>query len=234
MYSKKIKNAITDLKKGKFILIHDDEKRENETDLVIHSKFVKPDSIKKLRKDGGGLIFLMISNDIAKRLELPYLSDIFSYAKDKYPIFKKTNSKDIPYDDRSSFSIYVNHKDTYTGITDIDRSKTMNKFAEMIEETKEKNTKENIEKFGKNFRTPGHIPICIAAEKLLNERKGHTELVVSLLKIADLTPVGSGCEMIGDNGKALPSDKAKKYAEKNNMTYLEGKEIIKAWKKWSK
>ncbi|MEF8848295.1 MAG: 3,4-dihydroxy-2-butanone-4-phosphate synthase [Candidatus Thermoplasmatota archaeon] len=234
MYSKKIKKAISDLKKGKFILIHDDKKRENETDLVIQSKFVNSRSIKKLRKDGGGLIFLMISNDIAKRLQLPYLSNVFSYAKNKYPVFKKTNSNDIPYDDKSSFSIYVNHKDTYTGITDIDRSKTMNKFAEMIEETKGKTTKENIENFGKNFRTPGHIPICIAAEKLLNERKGHTELVVSLLKIADLTPVGSGCEMIGDNGKALPPKKAKKYAEKNNITYLEGEEIIKAWKKWSK
>ena len=52
--------------------------------------------------------------------------------------------------------------------------------------------------------------------------------------MAGLPPVGSGCEMMGDNGKALPKEKAKQYAEDNNLVFLEGKEIIEAWKKWSK
>ena len=59
-----IQQAIKDLQNGKFILIYDDDRREGETDLVISSEFTTSDSIKTMRKDGGGLIFLMISNDI--------------------------------------------------------------------------------------------------------------------------------------------------------------------------
>ena len=88
--------------------------------------------------------------------------------------------------------------------------------------------------FGKEFRSPGHVPICVAAKNLLDERVGHTELVVSILKMAGLTPVGSGCEIMGDNGKALSKDKARKYADNNDFVFLEGKEIVKAWEKWSK
>jgi 3,4-dihydroxy 2-butanone 4-phosphate synthase len=52
--------------------------------------------------------------------------------------------------------------------------------------------------------------------------------------MAGLTLVGSGCEIMGDYGKALSKEDAKKYAEKNNLIFLEGNEIIKAWKQWSK
>ncbi|HEY0090341.1 MAG TPA: 3,4-dihydroxy-2-butanone-4-phosphate synthase, partial [Candidatus Lokiarchaeia archaeon] len=52
----KIEKAIADLQKGKFILIFDDDSREGETDMVIASEFVTPESIKIMRKDGGGLI----------------------------------------------------------------------------------------------------------------------------------------------------------------------------------
>jgi 3,4-dihydroxy 2-butanone 4-phosphate synthase len=88
--------------------------------------------------------------------------------------------------------------------------------------------------FGKEFRSPGHVPICIATEKLLDSRKGHTELVISMLKMAKLIPTGSGCEIMGDDGKALSKDKAKKYADDNGLVFLEGNKIIEAWKKWSK
>jgi 3,4-dihydroxy 2-butanone 4-phosphate synthase len=78
------------------------------------------------------------------------------------------------------------------------------------------------------------VPICIAAKKLLNERKGHTELVISMMKMANLTPTGSGCEIMGDNGKALPKEKAEEYANRHNLVFLDGKSIVEAWKKWSK
>jgi len=52
--------------------------------------------------------------------------------------------------------------------------------------------------------------------------------------MAGMTPVGSGCEMMGYNGKALSEDKARQYADENGFVFLEGKEIVKSWKKWSK
>jgi 3,4-dihydroxy 2-butanone 4-phosphate synthase len=110
----------------------------------------------------------------------------------------------------------------------------MKKFAELTKTIQNKDTTTAMQLFGKEFRSPGHIPICIASKQLLNERKGHTELVISLLEMAKLTPVGSGCEIMGDKGKALPKEEAKSYAEKNHLVFLEGNDIIKAWKQWSK
>jgi 3,4-dihydroxy 2-butanone 4-phosphate synthase len=233
-FIEKINQAISDLKKGKFILIFDNDSREAETDLVIASEFVTPESIKTMRKDGGGLIFLMISKEIADKLQLPFLADMYSKIENKYPVLKKLVPDDIPYDAKSSFSLYVNHRETFTGITDNDRSLTMKKFAELAKQLDNINDGTALDIFGKEFRSPGHVPICIAAKNLLNERKGHTELVISILKLAGLTPIGSGCEIMGDNGKALSKDKVKKYAKDHGLVFLEGNEIVKAWDKWSK
>jgi len=110
----------------------------------------------------------------------------------------------------------------------------MRRFAEISKKISKMNNSNSIDILGKEFRTPGHIPICIASKNLLRDRYGHTELGISMLKMANLTPVGSGCEIMGDNGKALSKNKAKKYGEKNDLIFLEGKEIIRAWKKWLK
>jgi 3,4-dihydroxy 2-butanone 4-phosphate synthase len=233
-FIKNIQRAISELRKGKFILIFDDDSRESETDLVIASEYTTPLSIKTMRKDGGGLIFLMVSKEVANKLKLPFLSDLYSDISNKYPVLKALVPNDIPYDTKSSFSLYINHRKTFTGITDIDRSLTMKKFADFVKKTENINDGLAINLFGKEFRSPGHVPICIASEKLLDQRRGHTELVVSLLKMAKLTPVGSGCEIMSDNGKALQKDKAKQYAKEHGLVFLEGKEIIEEWKKWSK
>ena len=233
-FIEKIKQAIADLQKGKFILIFDDDSREAETDLVIASEFATPNSIKTMRKDGGGLIFLMISKEVANKLQLPFLADMYSNIENKYPVLKKLIPNDIPYDSKSSFSLYINHRDTFTGITDNDRSLTMKKFSELAKKVETLNDGAAVNLFGKEFRSPGHVPICIASKNLLDERKGHTELVISILKMAKLTPTGSGCEIMGDNGKALSKEKVKKYAIENNLIFLEGSEIVKAWKTWLK
>ena len=233
-FIEKIDKAIADLQNGKFILIFDDDSREGETDLVIASEFVTHDSIKTMRRDGGGLIFLMISKEVANKLKLPFLADMYSEIQNKYPVLKELVPNDIPYDTKSSFSLYINHRKTFTGITDIDRSLTMRKFAELVKNSKNLNDGQATTMFGKEFRSPGHVPICVAAEKLLDARKGHTELVISMMKMANLTPAGSGCEIMSDNGRALSKDKAKKYADAHELTFLEGKEIFEAWKKWSK
>ncbi len=229
-----IRRAITDLQNGKFVLIYDNDDREGEADIVMASEFVAPESIRTMRKDGGGLIFLMTSSEIADKLKLPFLADLFSDVDDKYPVLKELIPNDIPYDSKSSFSLYINHRDTFTGITDIDRSLTMNKFANLAKKIEHIEDGTATKMFGKEFRSPGHIPICVASKNLLNERVGHTELVVSLLNMADVIPVGSGCEIMGDTGRALSKTKAKQYADENGFVFLEGKDIIKAWKKWSK
>ena len=233
-FIKRIDKAIGDLRNGKIILIFDDDKREGETDLVMASEFVQPSSIRTMRQDGGGLIFLMTSKKIANKLKLPFLADMYNEIDDKYPVLKELVPNDIPYDAKSSFSLYINHRKTFTGITDIDRSLTMRKFAELTKNIDNLNDGQATKMFGKEFRSPGHVPICVAANGLLDERKGHTELVISMMKIAGLTPAGSGCEIMDDNGRALSKDKAEEYAKKHGLVFLDGKEIVEAWKKWSK
>ena len=233
-FIKVIEKAIADLRNGKFVLIHDSKDREDETDFIISAEFISSESIKMMRKDGGGLIFLMISYDIAKKFSLPFLTDLYDKIQDEYQILKSLIANDIPYDAKSSFSLYINHRDTFTGITDIDRSLTIKEFSLLSKKVKNSGKNEAMKMIGEKFRSPGHVPICISSNNLLSDRFGHTELAVSLLKMADLTPVGSGCEIMGDNGKALSKEEAMNYAKEKNLTYLEGKEIIEAWKKWLK
>ena len=230
----KIEKAIKDLQNGKFVLIHDSDKREDETDFIISSEFISPESIKIMRQEGGGLIFLMISHDIAKKFDLPFLTDLYNTNQHKYPILKSLIANYIPYDTKSSFSLYINHRNTFTGITDIDRSLTIKEFAILSKKAKNIEKNEALKMMGEKFRSPGHVPICISSKNLLSDRFGHTELAVSLLKMANMIPVGSGCEIMGNNGKALSKEEAMDYAKEKNLMYLEGKEIIKAWKKWLK
>jgi 3,4-dihydroxy 2-butanone 4-phosphate synthase len=187
-----------------------------------------------MRKDGGGLIFLMISHEIAEKFSLPFLTDLYDKNQVKYPILKSLIANDIPYDTKSSFSLYINHRKTFTGITDFDRSLTIREFAIISKKVKNIGKNAAIKILGKKFRSPGHVPICISSKNLLKDRFGHTELGVSLLKMANLIPVGTGCEIMGNNGKALSKEESMDYAKENKIIYLEGEDIIKVWNKWLK
>ncbi len=222
-----IEKAKQDLREGKFVLIHDPSERENETDMVIAAEKVKPEDIGRMRRDGGGLICTAIHPQIANKVGLPYLREIYETAENKYQTLKEAKADDLPYDERSAFSISVNHRDTFTGITDRDRALTISKLGEMSSLDLEKISPEY---FGERFRTPGHVPILRAAEGLLEERTGHTELSVILAEMARLAPAVVVCEMMdGETKKALSSEKARKYSEENDIVYLEGKEIKKAY-----
>jgi 3,4-dihydroxy-2-butanone 4-phosphate synthase len=123
---------------------------------------------------------------------------------------------------------FINHKDTFTGISDYDRALTSKSFAEILEESSNLSELESREKVANNFRIPGHVPICIADSKLLKSRQGHTELIVSLLKLADMNPVALGCEMIGQDGNSLSSEEAKIWASNKGYLFLEGRQIMES------
>jgi 3,4-dihydroxy 2-butanone 4-phosphate synthase len=70
-----------------------------------------------------------------------------------------------------------------------------------------------------------------AAEELLVERKGHTELAVSLAELAGVVPVVAVCEMLDAKTKrAVSKGKARGYARRKGMEFIEGAEIVKAWR----
>ena len=228
-----IKKALDDIRQGRFVLVYDADNREGETDFILAAESVSPSSVKMMRKDGGGLIFLMVSDKVANFFQLPFIADVFSSCESMYPVLQSLVPNDIPYDTKSSFSVYINHRDTYTGITDIDRSLTIKEFALLSKRCLNDSRKNAVDELGKRFRSPGHVPICRASANPLVNRFGHTELSIALLTMAGVTPVACGCEIMGDNGKALSKSEVKRYADKHDFTFLEGKEIIQSWKSWS-
>ena len=153
-----IEEAIDMLRDGKFVLVHDDKGREDEIDMVMAAEYITPKNIATMRNDAGGLLCLAISNEITTKLGLAYMHDIIQNLSSINPIFSKLTYGKSPYGDKPSFSIAINHRDTYTGITDIDRALTISKMAEICRKIDSGGVKE----FAENFRTPGHVPILIA------------------------------------------------------------------------
>ncbi len=221
-----IDEAIKAFKRGKPILIYDFEEREGETDIAIPAKAVKAEDVAMMRIDGGGLICVSIPFEAAEMFGLPFMHEILEFSAKKFPKLKRISEFDIRYDSRSSFSIWVNHRDTYTGITDNDRSLTIRKIGEAVE--KVLNGKEFD--FGEEFRSPGHVAILKAAKNLIYERVGQTELSLAIAKLAKITPAVAICEMLDEKtGRALSKDAAIKYAEEYDIPFVEGREIIKAY-----
>ena len=83
--------AISSLRRGEFILLHDAGKRENEIDMVIAAEFVTPEHIARMRKDAGGLICLSINHAFAKSLGLDYMHEILSNSQNFDIRFKKND-----------------------------------------------------------------------------------------------------------------------------------------------
>ncbi|MFC2154722.1 3,4-dihydroxy-2-butanone-4-phosphate synthase [Candidatus Altiarchaeota archaeon] len=227
---KNIDQTLEDLRNGKFVLVFDSDSREGETDFIKAAEFCEPSDIRQMRKEGGGLIILIVANEFHTRFELPFLVDLYESSTKTFPVLKNLYPSDIPYDTKSSFSLSLNHRKTFTGITDEDRSLTIKEFSNISRESEGLEGENARELFGKNFRTPGHVPVCSASSKPLEDRFGHTEYGVALMKLADMTPVACGCEMMGDNGKALSKEEAEKYANDHGLTFLKGTEITEAWR----
>lgn len=225
----KTEEAIKHLRKGKTVLVHDSNKREDEIDFVKAAQYIKPEDIATMRRDGGGLICLTIGKKQAETLKLPFLSEIHHAAEKKYPILRKLRP-DIKYDKHSAFSVSINHRKTFTGITDEDRALTISEVGKLLTI---KNKKEMIESFTKNFRAEGHVPLLISSG--LENRQGHTELSTALMEMAGLPPAAAICEMMDlETHKALTYAKGKKYAEKNNLILIKGEDIIKYYQRWRK
>ncbi len=214
-----LETTIESLKRGEFVLLHDSTGRENEIDMVVAAEFVTPEHVARMRQHAGGLLCIAIENSFAKSLGLRYMHHILDQT------FTSVDKEMImglaPYGDHPTFSISVNHYQTYTGITDNDRSLTIREMANLYNVENQRN------KFVSSFKTPGHVPLLIASENLLSKRQGHTELSVYLSELAGLTPVTAICEMMdADTYTALSFEKATKYAKQNGIPFIDGKELI--------
>ncbi|MDR0912654.1 MAG: 3,4-dihydroxy-2-butanone-4-phosphate synthase [Methanobrevibacter sp.] len=215
-----LKKALKALKNGEFVLMYDDEKRESETDMIIGAEFVTGSEVARMRSDAGGLICTCLHPKFCDKIGLPFMTDIMDIAKDKFPLLGTLTPNDIPYDERSSFSLWVNHRKTFTGITDNDRALTISSLAKLFKE-------ERYDDFGKEFRAPGHVSLLRGADNLLKNRQGHTEISLAMAQMAGITPVTVVCEMMdGKTGNARTVKDAEKYGEENGFVFLDGNIVI--------
>lgn len=223
----KVRRALRDLRAGRPVLLFDADDREAETDFIQGAVFTKPSDVARFRRDGGGLICVAVHPDAARRLRLPFMTDILQRAAGNgFADLRKVSDLRLPYDARSSFSLWVNHRATFTGITDVDRSKTIRELGRAVDDALRRRPVD----FGERFRSPGHVSICRAAEGLLAKRQGQTELSVALARMAGIPPAMVMCEMMdARSGKALPKARAREYGRRRGLVWLEGAEVVEAF-----
>ncbi|MFP4175251.1 MAG: 3,4-dihydroxy-2-butanone-4-phosphate synthase [Halobacteriales archaeon] len=212
-------DALADLRDGKPVLVHDFDDRENEVDMVYAASEMTHDKVARLRNDAGGLVCVAVHPEAARTLGLGYLSDKLAEAGDERLV-----DADLEYDDRSSFSTWVNHRSTRTGVTDNDRAKTIRRVADAVETV----LAGGVFDFPSEFRAPGHVAVLRGHDDLLDGRQGHTEMSLALAEEAGTVPATVVCEMLDDEtGDAMTVDDARRYSDENGLVFLSGEEFAR-------
>ncbi|MFH1198674.1 MAG: bifunctional 3,4-dihydroxy-2-butanone-4-phosphate synthase/GTP cyclohydrolase II [Candidatus Omnitrophota bacterium] len=195
-----IPEILDDLKKGKIVVVVDDEDRENEGDLVMAASFVKPEDINFMAKFGRGLICVPMEEARLEILELqPMLRE------------GRSNKKD-PFSTAWMISTDAAHGVT-TGISAFDRAHTI---------------KVLIDPQGKpeDLVCPGHLFPLKARKGGVLVRAGHTEAAVDLAKFAEVYPAGVICEIMGDDGSMARLPKLIEFAKEHKLKICSIAELI--------
>jgi 3,4-dihydroxy 2-butanone 4-phosphate synthase / GTP cyclohydrolase II len=182
-----IENIINIAKKGGMFILVDDEKRENEGDLIISTSDCNSKNINFMAKYGRGLICLALDSAQAKKLNLTLMS----------PINESRN--------KTAFTVSIEaRKGITTGISAMDRAKTI-KIA----------SKKNVNK--KEIVSPGHVFPIIAKDGGVLVRAGHTEASVDISKLAKKNNSAVICEIMNENGTMAKGQELFNFAEKHKL-----------------
>jgi len=218
-----IHEAISALRSCRPVLIYDSAERENEVDMVFHSSCVDRDVIYTLRTVAGGLICFTIPHYMARFLGIKFLAE---YLRSD-PYVARIAMKRPSYGDEPAFSVWVNHIDVRTGISDEDRALTISRLyrvAELIYHGRWWDAR-NI--FLEEFLAPGHVPILIG--RPLELRRGHTELSLALAHLAGLVPSTTIAEVLS-RYRSASIEEAERIARELDAPLIDSSQIIAAVK----
>jgi 3,4-dihydroxy 2-butanone 4-phosphate synthase / GTP cyclohydrolase II len=191
-----IKNAIREIQNHKFVLVCDDQTREDEADLIMAAEFVETAHVNFMINHGRGLICAPICDSIAKRLELPLM------------VKEHTGSFE------TAFTVSVDFiHGTKTGISSKDRALTIKSLS-------------NENSGPSDYAKPGHIFPLIAWEKGVLIRAGHTEAAVDLMKLAGLKPAAVLCETLSSEGVPLKGEALVAFSKEWNIPIISIKDLI--------
>lgn len=192
-----IEAALADLKLGKMVIVVDDEDRENEGDFIMAAETVTPEAINFMITHGRGLVCAPLSNELAKRYDLP--------------LQVQTNTDSMG----TAFTVTIDAKEKVsTGISASDRSHTLKLLTQ--KETK-----------GSDFTRPGHIFPLIAKDGGVLERQGHTEAAVDLSVMAGFAPVGVICEIMNEDGSMSRLPDLLTFADKHDLKVISIADLVK-------
>ena len=215
-----VERALDAFRAGDPVCVHDFADREGETDIVYPAGAVDEAAVAHMRNDAGGLICVAVGDAVADAFGLPFLADALDHP---------AVDDDPDYDDRSSFSLPVNHRETFTGITDADRARTVSELASAADRVRNDPTGYGPEDFAAEFRAPGHVHVLRGDRDGLGGRTGHTELGLAMAEAVDTAPAAVVCEMLDDEtGAALAPADAEAYARRRQIPYVEGAALVEA------
>jgi 3,4-dihydroxy 2-butanone 4-phosphate synthase / GTP cyclohydrolase II len=191
-----IPEAIEDIKAGKFLIIVDDENRENEGDLAIAAEKVTPEAVNFMARNARGLICLPISGHRLDELRVPLM----------------VQENTAKFSTAFAVSIEAKHR-TSSGISAHDRAAT-------VKAVLDPNTKPE------DLSRPGHTFPIRAREGGVMVRAGHTEAIVDLAKLAGLYPAGVVCEIMNEDGTMARLPQLESMADKFGIKIVSIADLI--------
>ncbi|MBP3727282.1 MAG: bifunctional 3,4-dihydroxy-2-butanone-4-phosphate synthase/GTP cyclohydrolase II [Bacteroidaceae bacterium] len=191
-----IDEAIGDIRQGKFVIVVDDEDRENEGDLIIAAEKITPEQVNFMLKNARGVLCAPITLSRCKELELPHQVD------------DNTSVLGTP------FTVTIDKLDgCSTGVSAHDRAATIRALADPAATPQ-------------TFGRPGHINPLYAQDHGVLRRSGHTEAAVDLCRLAGLYPAGALMEIMNDDGTMARMPQLQQKAKEWDMKIISIRDLI--------
>jgi 3,4-dihydroxy 2-butanone 4-phosphate synthase / GTP cyclohydrolase II len=191
-----IEEAIDDIRRGRMVVVCDDENRENEGDLTLAAQFATPEAINFMAKEGRGLICLSLTPERCDELGLNLMA-----AKNEAPL-------------QTAFTVSVEAREgVTTGISAADRAHTVQVAIDPS------STPESLVQ-------PGHVFPLKAKDGGVLERAGQTEAAVDLARLAGLIPAGVICEIMNDDGTMARVPDLVPYCERHGLKMITVADLI--------
>jgi 3,4-dihydroxy 2-butanone 4-phosphate synthase/GTP cyclohydrolase II len=191
-----IEEAIDEIRRGRMVVVCDDETRENEGDLTMAAQFATPEAINFMAKEGRGLICLTLTGERCDELGLNLMA-----AKNEAPL-------------QTAFTVSVEAREgVTTGISAADRAHTIQVAIDA------RSTPESLVQ-------PGHVFPLRAKDGGVLERAGQTEAAVDLARLAGLNPAGVICEIMNDDGTMARVPDLVPYCERHGLKMITVADLI--------
>ena len=191
-----IEEAIDDFRKGKFVVVVDDEDRENEGDLIIAAERITPDQVNFMLKYARGVLCAPITISRCKELELPHQVD------------ENTSMLGTP------FTVTIDKLDgCTTGVSAHDRAATIRALADPASKPS-------------TFGRPGHVNPLYAQDKGVLRRAGHTEACIDMARLAGLYPAAALMEIMNEDGTMARLPELRRFADEHGLKLISIADLI--------